>query len=100
MRTTRAGVMLAVTVVHAAPGLEATVELEVPDTATIADAVAASGLLARFQLDPTTIAFAIFGQRADADTLLRTGDRIELTRPLTIDAKAARKARAALARGR
>jgi hypothetical protein len=93
-------VTLAVTVVYAAPGLEVVVELELPGSATIADAVAASGLLARLQLDAGTIAFAIFGQRADPATPLRTGDRIELTRPLAIDAKAARKARAALARRR
>jgi putative ubiquitin-RnfH superfamily antitoxin RatB of RatAB toxin-antitoxin module len=92
--------MLAVTVVYAAPGVEATVALELPASATLADAVAASGLLARLQLDPATIAFAIFGQRADPATPLRSGDRIELTRPLLIDAKAARRARAALARRR
>ena len=92
--------MVSITVVHAAPGIEAAVELELPATATIADAVAASGLLARLQLDAADIAFAIFGQRADATTPLRDGDRVELTRPLQIDAKAARKARAALARRR
>lgn len=90
--------MLAITVVYAAPGIEAAVELELPATATIADAVAASGLLVRCQLDPTDIAYAIFGQRTDPATPLRSGDRVELTRPLQIDAKAARKARAALAR--
>jgi putative ubiquitin-RnfH superfamily antitoxin RatB of RatAB toxin-antitoxin module len=37
---------LAITVVYAAPGVEATVALELPATATIADAVAASGLIA------------------------------------------------------
>lgn len=92
--------MLAVTVAYAAPGIEATVALELPASATVADAVAASGLLARLQLDPTTLAWAIFGQRADPATPLRSGDRIELTRPLRIDAKAARAARAALARRR
>jgi putative ubiquitin-RnfH superfamily antitoxin RatB of RatAB toxin-antitoxin module len=92
--------MLAVTVIYAAAGIEATVALELPAPSTVADAVAASGLFARLQLDPTTIAFAIYGQRADPATPLRTGDRIELTRPLLIDAKAARRARAALARKR
>ena len=92
--------MLAITVVYAAPGIEATVALELPATATVADAVAASGLLTRLALDPATVAFAIFGQRADPATPLRSGDRIELTRPLLLDAKAARAARAALARRR
>lgn len=92
--------MLAISVAYAAPGIEGTVALELPAPATVADAVAASGLLTRLQLDPTTIAFAIFGQRADPATPLRSGDRVELTRPLLIDAKAARKARATLARRR
>lgn len=92
--------MLAVTVVYAAPGIEASVALELPVSATLADAVAASGLLPRLQLDPATIAFAIFGQRADPATPLRSGDRIELTRPLLLDARAARLARAALGRRR
>ena len=90
--------MLAVTVVYAAPGIEVAVELDLPAAATIADAVTASGLLGRWHLDATAIGYAIFGQRADPATPLRTGDRVELTRPLQIDAKAARKARAALAR--
>lgn len=92
--------MLAITVVYAAPGIEASVALELPASATLADAVAASGLLTHLHLDPATIAFAIYGQRADPATPLHSGDRIELTRPLLIDAKAARKARAALARRR
>jgi putative ubiquitin-RnfH superfamily antitoxin RatB of RatAB toxin-antitoxin module len=92
--------MLAVTVVYAAPGIESSVALELPASATLADAVAASGLFARLQLDPATIAFAIFGQRADPATPLCSGDRIELTRPLLIDAKAARLARAGLGRRR
>jgi uncharacterized protein len=92
--------MIAVAVVYAAPGIEAAVELELSDTATIADAVTASGLLARLQLNAADIDFAIFGQRAAPTTPLRDGDRVELTRPLRIDAKAARKARAALARRR
>ena len=100
MRTARAGVMLSITVVYAAPGIEAAVELKLPATATLADAVAASGLLSRLALDPAIVTSAIFGQRAAPATPLRTGDRIELTRPLTIDAKAARAARAVLARRR
>ncbi len=92
--------MLSITVVYAAPGIEAVVYLELPATATLADAVAASGLPTRLALDPASIAFAIFGQRADLATPLRSGDRIELTRPLIIDAKAARAARAGLARRR
>jgi uncharacterized protein len=85
---------LTLTVVYAAPGVEAIETIAVPPGATVAAAVAASGLVARFQL-PASIAFAIHGQRAAPDTPVAPGDRIEITRPLLVDAKAARRARAA-----
>jgi putative ubiquitin-RnfH superfamily antitoxin RatB of RatAB toxin-antitoxin module len=86
---------LAITVAYAAPGVEATVVLTVPAGATVAQAVVASGLRERFALAEETIGYAIYGQRADADTPLADGDRIELTRPLIADAKQIRRARAA-----
>jgi len=85
---------LNVTVAYAAPGVEAIVPVALPAGATIADAVAASGLVARLSL-AATIAYAIHGQRAAPDTPLAEGDRVELTRPLVADAKAVRIARAA-----
>ena len=86
--------MLALTVVYAAPGIEAVAELALAHPATVVQAVAASGLIEQWQLAGSGIGYAIFGQRAEPDTPLRDGDRIELTRPLRIDAKAARRARA------
>ncbi len=86
--------MLALTVVYAAPGIEAVAELALPHPATVVQAVAASGLVEQWQLAGTGIGYAIFGQRAEPNTPLRDGDRIELTRPLCIDVKAARRARA------
>ena len=66
------------------------VELQLPDGARVADAVAASGL----PLDGIT-GFAVFGERVEADAPLRDGDRIELLRPLVADPKEARRRRAA-----
>jgi uncharacterized protein len=86
---------LRISVVHAAPGVEAIVTLELPPGATVADAVERSGLAVRFALPRTTLGFAIFGQRARADTPLADGDRVELTRPLVADPKARRRQRAA-----
>ncbi len=82
-------------VAFAAPGTEAIVHLTLPVGATVAQAVAASGLCERLALSPATIGYAIHGQRVDMDTPLVEGDRIELTRPLIADAKQARRARAA-----
>jgi len=62
--------------------------------ATVADAVAASGLINRFELKPSVLAYAIFGQRVRAETPLADGDRVELLRPLVADPKDARRRRA------
>jgi putative ubiquitin-RnfH superfamily antitoxin RatB of RatAB toxin-antitoxin module len=86
---------LAVTVAYAAPGTEAIVRVVVEDGATVADAVEASGLPERLAL-AGTIAYAIHGQAASAATPLADGDRVEITRPLVADAKALRRARAAV----
>jgi putative ubiquitin-RnfH superfamily antitoxin RatB of RatAB toxin-antitoxin module len=83
-----------VSVAYAGPGIEALAPLDLPAGATVADAVAQSGLLARVA-DPASVSYAIHGQRARADTPLADGDRVEILRPLVADPKAARHARAA-----
>ena len=71
------------------------VEVELPEGATLADALAASGLGA-----PDVVAYAIHGVRAEPAQVLREGDRVELLRPLQADPKDARRRRAADRRGR
>ena len=83
-----------VTVAYAAPGVEAIETLTLHAGATVAEAVAASGLVGRYSL-PASVAYAIHGQRAKPDTPLAEGDRVELVRPLVADAKAMRRERAA-----
>ena len=90
--------MLTVTVAYAAPGVEAIATVALPAGATIDDAIAASGIATRLELDPARLEFAIFGQRAKGGTPLSEGDRVELTRPLTADPKQARRKRAAAPR--
>lgn len=85
---------LAVVVTYAAPGVEATVKLTLREGATVAQAVDASGLCARFALAADGIAFAIHGQRTSGDIPLADGDRVEITRPLLIDPKLVRRTRA------
>jgi hypothetical protein len=64
--------------------------VELPPGATVADAVAASGL------DSSGIvAHAVFGLRVEPGAPLRDGDRVELLRPLLADPKDARRRRAA-----
>jgi len=87
--------IIVVTVAYAAPEIETLVRVELPARAVLADAVAASGILDRHELDPRLLGYAIFGQRATASTPLADGDRVELTRPLVADPKDARRRRAA-----
>ena len=86
--------LIDVTVAYAAPGIEALTRVHLPPESVVADAVAASGLLDRHELDPRELGYAIFGARALASTPLAAGDRVELTRPLVVDPKEARRRRA------
>jgi putative ubiquitin-RnfH superfamily antitoxin RatB of RatAB toxin-antitoxin module len=88
--------MPTVLVAYAEPGSERLVTLALPAGACVGDAVTASGLLAPLGPAALTLRFAIFGAIVAADTPLREGDRVELTRPLAADPKAARRVRAAL----
>jgi uncharacterized protein len=82
-----------VEVIRAWPrGFESCV-VELPEGATVADAIAASG----FGVDGV-VALAVFGVRVDGNAMLHDGDRVELLRPLLIDPKDARRQRAAARR--
>jgi len=83
-----------IVVAYAEPGVEAQVDVALAPGATVADAVAASGLTVRFELKPSMLAYAIFGQRVRAETPIADGDRVELLRPLAADPKEARRRRA------
>lgn len=91
---TRAEHRLAVDVVYAGADGVVSERVELPEDASVADAIAASGIVSRLGLVEAALGLAIHGQRASADTPLRPGDRVELLRPLVADPKEARKARA------
>lgn len=78
-----------VEVIRAWPRRHESVELELPDGATVADAVAGAG----WGDDPDAVAFAVFGQRVVGSAALQEGDRVELLRPLQADPKEARRQR-------
>jgi putative ubiquitin-RnfH superfamily antitoxin RatB of RatAB toxin-antitoxin module len=84
-----------VSVAYAGSDGAAIVTVDLPDTASVADAVAASGVVTRFGLFEAALSYAIFGQHAKPGTPLRDGDRVELLRPLLADPKEARRKRAA-----
>ena len=85
---------LRVAVAWASPAAQAVVDVELPDGATVADAVAACDALARAGVTAADAGYAIHGQTARPATPLADGDRVEITRPLVADPKAARRERA------
>jgi putative ubiquitin-RnfH superfamily antitoxin RatB of RatAB toxin-antitoxin module len=91
-----AEVLIDVEVAYATPGQQVIVELKMPQNATIEQAIAASGLLARFpEITATAVNAGIFGEIRKPDQGLRQGDRVEIYRPLPRDPKEARRQRAA-----
>ena len=83
-----------VTVIWAAPGVQDLIPVTLPPGATVADAVARSGVMERYALDESRVAFAVFGRRAAAGATLVDGDRVEITRPLVADPRESRRRRA------
>lgn len=67
-------------------------ELALPASATLADALAASGLAERHP-EVTTLPAGIWGRVQPPDTPLRDRDRVEVYRPLLVDPKEARRLR-------
>lgn len=71
------------------------VQVALPPGATVADALQASGLLARHPAlaqDPGLVA-AVWGRAAAPEAPLRDGDRVALCRSLQVDPKEARRLR-------
>lgn len=88
------GQALAVEVAYAPQGAPVDLTcLTMPQGSTLAQAVAASGVLERHGLGPAHAAVGIWGRRARPDTRLREGDRVELYRALVCDPKEARRQR-------
>ncbi len=82
--------MMKVEVVMAWPRRHEAVVVELPDHATLAQALDKAGLPGGGEVT----GYAIFGVNAEATTPLRDGDRVELLRALQIDPKDARRRRA------
>jgi uncharacterized protein len=86
---------IAVVVVYApAPRTVCEVALDLPEGSTVAQALAASGLAEQFpELDLRHVDAGVWGRKAARELALRTGDRVEVYRPLRVDPKVARRER-------
>jgi len=81
-------------VCFARPGNVFLKEVEVPAGTTLAGAIARSGLTEAVpEVDPTVMRVGVFGKLRPLDTVVQSGDRIEVYRPLTADPKTARRKR-------
>lgn len=90
-----------VEVVYALPHDQRLVAVDLEPGATVADAVAASGLADVFpEIDARAGPFGVFGEHCAADRVLEAGDRVEIYRPLAVDPREARRLRARARRGR
>ena len=78
--------VLRVEVVVALPRSEQVFFLELPEGATVEDALTKARLKAH--------SIGIFGERVAPERKLRDGDRVEVYRPLKMDPKEARRRRA------
>ncbi len=84
-----------VSVALALPARQDVIELELPDGASVGDAIAAARLGDRYpDVDFSSMRTGIWSRAAAANTRLRDGDRVELYRPLKADPKQQRRNRA------
>jgi hypothetical protein len=84
-----------VEVVYALRDEQVLIALDLPEGATVRQAIEESGLLQRFpDIDPARMSTGIFGRLTTNDARLEDGDRVEIYRPLAVDPKNARRDRA------
>jgi putative ubiquitin-RnfH superfamily antitoxin RatB of RatAB toxin-antitoxin module len=82
-------------VVYALPNEQILLRKSVPAGTTVADAIQASGVLAKHpEIDLAKNKLGIFGKLTKADAVVRDKDRIEIYRPLIADPKEVRRKRA------
>jgi putative ubiquitin-RnfH superfamily antitoxin RatB of RatAB toxin-antitoxin module len=85
---------LSIEVCYALPDGQTLIPVELPEGATVQQALDASGILQRFpQIDLAQQKVGVFGKLKSLDTVLVDHDRAEIYRPLIVDPKAARQRR-------
>ena len=73
-------------VAYSEPAQQIWLTIDVPEEATVSDAIDRSGILRMFpHIDLAIQKIGIFGRIVKADSPLRPGDRVEIYRPITCD---------------
>ncbi len=90
---------ITVDVLYALPDEQHRVTVNLAPGASVADAVARSGLLERFPaIGERPLHCAVFNRVVPLQEVLASGDRVEILRPLQVDPKEQRRQEAARAR--
>lgn len=80
-----------VSVTYALPDRQSWLDVEVPEQATVRDAIDASGITRVFPaLDLSTQKVGVFGKAVSLEARLEPGQRVEIYRPITADPMALR----------
>ena len=81
-----------VRIAYASPTRQVWLSVEVPDGATVKDAIERSGVVQQFpEIDLEQQKVGIFSKLSKLDTALADGDRIEIYRPITCDPKTVKR---------
>jgi len=75
-----------VAIAYSEPAQQVWLRIEVPEDATLEQAIIQSGILRQFPgIDLTEQKVGIFGKQARLDSPLQAGDRVEIYRPIMAD---------------
>jgi hypothetical protein len=73
-------------IAYSEPGQQIWLNIEVPDTSTVQEAIDRSGILKQFpHIDLSAQKVGVFGKLAKLDAALRPGDRVEIYRAIICD---------------
>jgi putative ubiquitin-RnfH superfamily antitoxin RatB of RatAB toxin-antitoxin module len=79
-------------IAYAVPNRQVWLNVEVPDGATVKDAIERSGILKQFpEIDLEQQKVGIFSKLAKLDAAIEDGDRVEIYRPIVCDPKTVRR---------
>ncbi|MBB5543675.1 RnfH family protein [Paraburkholderia fungorum] len=85
---------LSIEVCYALANEQTLIAVDLPEGATLRQALDASGILQRYpQIDLGTQKVGVFGKLKPLDTVLADHDRVEIYRPLLVDPKLSRQRR-------
>ncbi|MHA7834496.1 MAG: RnfH family protein [Algiphilus sp.] len=94
------GDLLRVSVAFAYPDRQVLLSTDLPEGATLRDAIEHSGIRDKVpEINLDTMRVGVFGKLKALDDAVRSGDRVEIYRPLRADPKEARRARAQADKG-